>query len=134
MKCCICGKEIIGYDNNPSPIAGRCCCDECQNKVIVPYRVFLSTLAKKNLAILITKDEVKLIQPKNKYFTLEELQEAVEGYIEIAPTILPGYLTVVNEEGLIKGLEFNELSYKIFETEYVGNVLIVPKEIFEKPE
>lgn len=134
MKCCICGKEIKGYSNNPAPIAGRECCDECNNNVIVPYRVFLSTLGKKNLAILITQNEVRLIQPNDKYFTLKELQTAVEGHIELAPRVFDDFLTVVNEEGLIYNLPFNELAFKMFEVEYYGNVLIVPRDIFEKPE
>ena len=33
--CCICGKEFVGWGNNPDPIkkSGRCC-DACNNKVI----------------------------------------------------------------------------------------------------
>lgn len=131
MKCCICGNDIKGYGNSPFPIAGQACCDECNNKVIVPYRVFLSTLQKKNLAILITQDEVKLLQPKGKYFALKELQNAVEGQIELASRFIDDYLTVVNEEGLIHQLPFNRLAYKMFEADLVGNVLICPTGLFE---
>ncbi len=38
MKCCICGKEISGYGNNPWPLDksdGARCCDECNAKVII---------------------------------------------------------------------------------------------------
>lgn len=133
MKCCICGKEIEGYGNSPFPIAGKLCCDTCNNKVVVPYRVFLSSMAKKNVAILITQDEVKLYMPKDKHFTLKELQKVVDGHIELAPRVFDDYLTVVNEEGLIYQLPFNELAYKLFEVEFVGNVLICPQAIFEKP-
>ena len=134
MKCCICGKEKEGYASNPMPVAGTACCDECNGKVIVPLRVFLATLRTQNLAILITGSEVQLVQPKGRYFTLEELQGLVGGYIELAPRVFDDYLTVVDEEGLLKQKPFNNLSYKIFETDLVGNVLIVPKRIFEKPE
>ena len=37
MKCCICGKEISGYGNNPWPLHakdGQRCCDDCNWKVI----------------------------------------------------------------------------------------------------
>lgn len=37
MKCCICGKEINGYGNNPWPLHtkdGQRCCDDCNWKVI----------------------------------------------------------------------------------------------------
>lgn len=36
-KCCICGKIIKGYGNNPYPLdktEGAVCCDECNMKVI----------------------------------------------------------------------------------------------------
>lgn len=34
--CCMCGKELKNFGNNPYPISdeGRCC-DECNNKVIM---------------------------------------------------------------------------------------------------
>ena len=38
--CCICGKEFEGYGNNPDPVKkeGRCC-DECNQKVVIPKRM-----------------------------------------------------------------------------------------------
>ena len=42
MICCICGKEIVGYDHSPSPIAGNKCCDECNVKVVMTVRLFLN--------------------------------------------------------------------------------------------
>lgn len=40
--CCICGKEFIGYGNNPDPVekSGRCC-DECNATVVIPERLKL---------------------------------------------------------------------------------------------
>lgn len=40
MKCCICGKEIEGYGNNPSPIKeeGRCC-NKCNSDYVIPERI-----------------------------------------------------------------------------------------------
>lgn len=38
LKCCICGKAISGFGNNPSPLVtvdGARCCDKCNWKVIV---------------------------------------------------------------------------------------------------
>lgn len=39
-RCCICGKEICGWGNNPEPIKqdGECC-DECNAKYVVPARI-----------------------------------------------------------------------------------------------
>jgi DNA-directed RNA polymerase subunit RPC12/RpoP len=44
MRCCICGKEIDGFGNNPYPLCGKedtdsRCCDECNWKFVIPGRV-----------------------------------------------------------------------------------------------
>ena len=133
MKCCICGKEIVGYGNSPSPIAGNRCCDECNMKIVMPVRIFLRSLDNEKHALLIKEQEVQVVKPKDKYFTLKELQTAVDGYIEILPSCFTTYLDVVNEEGRLKGLYFNTIAYLLFDRDYVGNVLVCPKAIFEKP-
>ena len=39
-NCCICGKEIIGFGNNPWPIKNSgCCCDECNSTVVIQARI-----------------------------------------------------------------------------------------------
>lgn len=56
-KCCLCGKPIAGYGNNPEGIVkeillgNRCrlekfkpgdvCCDECNRNTVIPHRVFV---------------------------------------------------------------------------------------------
>lgn len=39
MKCCICGKKIIGYGNNAEPVKKGTCCDECNMTVVIPARI-----------------------------------------------------------------------------------------------
>lgn len=42
VKCCICGKYINGYSNNPWPINNEenaRCCDDCNINVVVPARI-----------------------------------------------------------------------------------------------
>ena len=134
MKCCVCGKEIKGYGNSPSPLNGSKCCDECNLYVVVPLRIFLRGLEKQEYALLVKEKEVQLVKPDDKYFTLKELQTAVEGYIEVVPSIFRNYLDVLNEEGKLKGQYFNVITYLLLDREYVGNVLICPTKIFEKPE
>jgi len=134
MKCSICGKEMTEYGNNPAPFSGEKCCDKCNRKVVLPYRTFLSELENEKVALLITQSEFKIVKPKDKYFTLEELQSNVEGHIQLAQEVFPGYFTVCDEEGLLKELPLNELFYKGFGKRLYGNVLIVPISIFEKPE
>lgn len=38
--CCICGEEVEGYGNNPSPVKedGKCC-DACNRKFVIPARL-----------------------------------------------------------------------------------------------
>lgn len=134
MKCCICGKEIDGYGNSVSPLNGSKCCDDCNLRVVVPLRIFLRSLDTQEYALLVKEKEVQLVKPDDKHFTLKELQTAVHGYIEVVPSIFTNYLDVVNEEGKLKGLYFNKIIYLLLDREYVGNVLICPTRIFEKPE
>lgn len=39
MKCCICGKKIMGYGNNAEPVKKGTCCDECNMTVVIPARI-----------------------------------------------------------------------------------------------
>lgn len=134
MKCSLCGKEIVGYGNSPSPLEGGRCCDECNMKIVMPVRCFLGTLEHRNYALLIKIDEVQVVKPDDKYFTLKELQNAVEGYIEVVPSLFKHYLDVVNEEGLLRRLKPNQIASRLFHKQYYGNVLVCPIDIFEKPE
>lgn len=62
MKCCICGKEIIGYGNNPwgamwktengnivEPVYNidARCCDDCDRRYVIPGRMYKYTQEKK---------------------------------------------------------------------------------------
>jgi hypothetical protein len=55
----------------------------------------------------------------------------VKGYIEIYPTNNKNYHVIVNEEGLLMQLPFNRLSSRIYGIHAVGNVLIIPKKLFD---
>lgn len=41
--CCICGREIKGYGNNPEPLDthDKKCCDSCNLKYVIPARIKL---------------------------------------------------------------------------------------------
>ena len=89
------------------------------------------------MALLITPDGTrKKIEPdRGKTFSLQKLQELVEGYIEIVPHNGPK-IFIVNEEGIIKGLPYNCYGTMGFFTEsghlthLFGNVLILePSEL-----
>ena len=45
--CCICGKKIKGYGNNPAPIKEKgSCCDECNLNTVIPVRTGLITVLR----------------------------------------------------------------------------------------
>ncbi len=73
-------------------------------------------------AILITLNEQNIIEIENE---LEALQGAVDGYIETVSLIPEKVDMIVNEEGLIKGMELNPIASAIAGTYIVGNALIV---------
>lgn len=60
--------------------------------------------------------------------TLEWLQDQVGGYIETTPTCLSGLVMVVNEEGKLMGLPFNDTATDLARGLYesiVGNAMIM---------
>ncbi len=135
MKCCICGKVVNGYLHNAYPVKEGQCCEDCNNKLVLPFRIFLASKERSPVALVLKpKFEAEIVKPKEKYFTLPELQKAVDGYIEIAPIPFEDSLIVVNEEGLIKRYPPNLTGLFLYEWKFMGNILIVPKSIFEAPE
>jgi hypothetical protein len=70
-----------------------------------------------------TNGKVEEFNPKSgKEFSLEELQTAVGGYIELI--YLPeSEVLVVNEEGMIQKLTFNKKASIIANRPIVGNVV-----------
>ena len=40
FTCCICGKEIVGWGNNPEPVSDTGeCCDVCNDNIVIPARL-----------------------------------------------------------------------------------------------
>lgn len=132
--CCICGEEFEGFGNNAAPVMKGTCCSHCNSKAVIPLRLYYMTENPNKTALLLTTSNgILFVEPKDKYFTLKELQDAVGGYIEVAGTF-HNRLVICNEEGLLKDLPINKLFKKMSGSRLAGNVLIVPEEIFEKPE
>jgi hypothetical protein len=131
MRCSICDKEIIGYEHNALPATTGSCCESCNTNIVIPMRLYqLGSNTKEGL--MITPDyKLDIIKPEAQKFTLKELQDMVKGYIEIYPTNNKNYHVIVNEEGLLMQLPFNRLSSRIYGIHAVGNVLIIPKKLFD---
>lgn len=65
--------------------------------------------------------------PAARKYTLEEMQAAVGGYIEILSLGSGRYLMVINEEGKLQGLPRNPLASALYANandQIVGNALV----------
>ena len=76
---------------------------------------------------------IKKIEPQNgKTFSLEEMQDFVEGYVEVI-NMGPKKFTIVNEEGKISGLPVNFMATELHKKQkgyhelIVGNVIVCDK-------
>jgi len=64
-------------------------------------------------------------------FTLEEMQEAVGGLIEIVYLDLHDRIMVVNEEGLLRDLPRNHVASILAKKTIVGNVIVMPSSMMK---
>lgn len=67
MKCCICGKTIKGFGNNPYPLCAdndfdSRCCDECDSKYVIPVRILKMRVAKNHETYLKSKNKSKKVE------------------------------------------------------------------------
>ena len=132
--CSICKKSFNEYGNNPSPFHGGVCCDDCNTKYVVPLRIYQS-IRDPQYALHFKEDgTLETLKPKDKYLTLQELQAAVGGYIELYPCRYENKLIVCDEEGLIKHRQVNILFANLTSIKLVGDVLLCPTGIFEAPD
>lgn len=94
-------------------------------------------LKKGAMTIVGVDGTITTVYPKEKVFTLNELQDAVSlpnydgNYIEVAPTRIPGYVVIVNEEGLINAMPFNAMFKMEYGANYFGPVVIVDSKLFK---
>lgn len=76
-----------------------------------------------------TNGEILPILPKNGTdFQLKEMQEIVGGYLQVVH-LKDGRVMVLNEEGKIDHLDYNEQATHLYNNQYdfiVGDVLVTP--------
>lgn len=131
MKCSICHEEIKKEEHNALPVTSGVCCERCNNQVVIPFRLYELGKNSKEGMIIYPDYRIEAIKPKESKFSLKELQDIVEGYIEYYPTNNQKVHIIVNEEGLLMRLPMNKLSSSIFGIHAVGNVLVVPRKLIE---
>lgn len=67
----------------------------------------MPTLVYERISVAGTREEV------NRMMKLEEMQQAVGGYIEMVPTTLPNKWLIVDEEGLLKDKPINKTATEL---------------------
>lgn len=87
--------------------------------------------------VITTGGAIKEVAPANNHdFSLEELQKFVGGYIEII-SLSESQIMVLNEEGKLNNLPYNEEATKLFQKAYktndfiVGDVLVCDSEMVQ---
>jgi hypothetical protein len=96
----------------------------------------MSTTDPKTPTLITTGGVITEYWPANRTdFTLQELQEAVGGMIEVIrmPGNGPARIMVMNEEGRIHGLAQNVLASGAFgvEGDIIGNVVVCPSKMLK---
>lgn len=130
MRCAICDKVIEGTGNNPSPFKRDVCCDECNESIVLQLRLFLSGNAKKQLLVITPYNDITFLEFDVDDVPLKDLQQLVDGYIELYPIDNEYFHFIVDEEGYIKDKAPNELAYELFGVQVLGNLVLCPKENF----
>lgn len=80
-KCDICGKEFQGYGNNPAPLEGKVCCDNCNKTYVIPARLKQLEVNKKLKDEDAGEDTPKDFDIRGKIgFLVKDEVEAIDGY------------------------------------------------------
>jgi hypothetical protein len=53
--CSICEEEFSGFGNNPEPFAGDRCCDECNDRFVIPTRMVFGRNAERSVSRVLTR-------------------------------------------------------------------------------
>lgn len=132
LYCCLCGKEINEREsNNASPFKGRCC-NECNVKKVIPTRYALSRKYALLFKAPTTYSEGGIdCITHPECLELHDLQEKVDGYIEIID-LCNDYVLIINEEGHLHDLPTNVVWSKMEMSDLcvplVGNIILMRKE------
>lgn len=98
--CSICKKRFTEYGNNPKPFKRNSCCDQCNNQVVLPMRIFENQDEIRYAMLFKADGTLRRVNPKDEYFTLKELQSLVRGLIELYSNQHNDHLIVCNEKDL----------------------------------
>jgi hypothetical protein len=77
------------------------------------------------------KEVVSTITSFTKDLDLQNLQEAVGGYVEIRKSRCGKYDLIINEEGSLRHLHHNQIASSMVDDFLVGNVVVAPVGLME---
>lgn len=93
-KCCVCGKEFIGYGNNASPVKKGVCCDYCNTNFVVPARIFqCKTKEPVSFEILNTFSSGVNLKNNLKNRNFEKIEKV--GYMDVYSNMETGEKVVI---------------------------------------
>ena len=130
-KCPICGATISGIGNNAYPLFNDVCCDKCNTEKVIPFRLFISQFNIHELIVITTDNIIYKKDLREGNLTLKEMQELIGGYIELYPYPNELYFVLVDEEGLLKNSEYNQLAKRYLNIDAFGTVVLYPKKYFK---
>lgn len=72
--CSICGKEYQGYGNNAQPVDDGRCCNDCNSRVVIPFRMYSGRLQeiKKNGGSEVLEIKSRIYNDVTFYYIKEE--------------------------------------------------------------
>lgn len=72
--CSICGKEYQGYGNNAQPVDDGRCCNDCNSRVVIPFRMYSGRLQeiKKNGESEVLEIKSRIYNDVTFYYIKEE--------------------------------------------------------------
>ena len=85
IKCDICGKEFEGFGNNPAPLDGNVCCDECNAIYVIPARLKKLNINKTLGDASIETPQITELRKRVGYLLSEEVR-AIDDYDEALKT------------------------------------------------
>ena len=82
--------------------------------------------------ITVDGDTIDIAPAEGEGFTLRELQEYVDGYIEVIPQhVYPDRVYLCDEEGLLKGKDINFTATEEMQYPVVGTILALDQKEWE---
>ncbi len=131
MHCPLCGHLLERYPNNGAPLINEEVCLDCKNKIIIPYRYFLTTYKVNSNAMLVRDGRIKLIKASDNTFKLSD----IELYLKRNFT-LKNNATLGLTFAFVKGMEeepkdLNIIAQRALKAPNFKSVMVIPTRLLK---